>query len=432
VREPPPARPRAQPILHPRATALPPAWGAAPTGPSAILVAQAHSFAQQARLAVTLAWVAGYTNILTLLTCAVVTSHVSGSASNLGFDLANGSWRLAAYAAFLLLTFFSGAVLSGLTTELGRRRAWESIYVLPMTIEAALLAAFALGVHLHDHNVPETGPALYWMTGAASLAMGLQNATITRISSGVVRTTHMTGILTDLGLESVQLLWWVSDRRRNFPPGKPGALAHSLHVHPTAQRLALLAGIFALFCLGAFLGTLAYSAIPTWAMAPPVLFLCWIIFQDIVRPIAEIESSELLGASAGLGLPETLAVYHLRKDQRRRGKVQRMPNLTLWAERLPPGAAVVVLDLADITRLDGNAAVELRAALHHLARTGRRLIIAGLSGEQFEQLRRTGVGELLDPMNVCPDLELAVARALSILMEHHPTPRTPEPAHALR
>ena len=46
-----------------------------------MLVSHAHSFRQQARLAVTLAWVAGYTNIVTLLACGTVTSHVSGTTS---------------------------------------------------------------------------------------------------------------------------------------------------------------------------------------------------------------------------------------------------------------------------------------------------------------------------------------------------------------
>lgn len=361
-----------------------------------------------------------------------MTSHVTGTVSSLGYDIAHGKWALAFYALFLIAAFFLGAVLSGVTTEYGRRRGWESIYILPMAIEAVLLGAFAVGVHLHDHAVTEKGLPLFLMTGAASCAMGLQNATITRISSGVVRTTHMTGVLTDLGLESVQLLWWMRDRARNIPPGSARALAHSLHAHPTARRLALLGGILALFCLGAFLGALAYVHVPIWAMGPPVLLLCWIIFQDAVRPIAEIEPSELLSAGAGLGLPETLAVYHLRRDQRRRGDVQRMPNLTLWAERLPASTLVVVLDLGDITRLDSDSAFELRAALLHLSGTGRRLLIAGLSGEQFEQLRRTGVGELLDPMNVCPDLELAIARALSLLTDDPSEPRRPAGASSLR
>ena len=61
-----------------------------------MLVSQAHSFVQQGRLAITLAWVAGYTNILTILTCGTVTSHISGTTSNLGRDVAERSWGLRA------------------------------------------------------------------------------------------------------------------------------------------------------------------------------------------------------------------------------------------------------------------------------------------------------------------------------------------------
>src|SRR3954452_1591078 len=115
-----------------------------------MFVSQAHSFQQQARLAVTLAWVAGYTNILTVLTCGTVTSHVSGTSSILGRDLSEGSWEKAGFAALLLVTFCAGAAISGFCTELGRRRRWESIYVLPIAVEAFLLALFALSVEIHN------------------------------------------------------------------------------------------------------------------------------------------------------------------------------------------------------------------------------------------------------------------------------------------
>jgi len=179
-----------------------------------MFVTQAHSFTQQARLAITLAWVAGYTNILTVITCGTVTSHVSGTASNLGWYVSEGSWRLAAFAFFLLVSFFLGAAASGFLTELGRRRGWDSIYALPIAVETMLLATLAIGLELHDHGERQSGAPLYWLTGVASLAMGLQNATITRISSGVVRTSHITGVLTDLGLESTQFLLWARPRLR--------------------------------------------------------------------------------------------------------------------------------------------------------------------------------------------------------------------------
>src|SRR3954452_18256678 len=103
-----------------------------------MFVSQAHSFRQQARLAVTLAWVGGYTNLVTLLACNTVTSHVSGTAANLGRELFLGAWPLAGYALFLLSTFFVGAAISGFCTEIGRRRGWDSIYVLPILVETCL------------------------------------------------------------------------------------------------------------------------------------------------------------------------------------------------------------------------------------------------------------------------------------------------------
>lgn len=372
-----------------------------------MFVAQAHSFVQQARLAITLAWIAGYTNILTILTCGHVTSHVSGTTSDFGRAVSEGNWRFVAFLGFLLTSFVVGAAVSGFTTELGRRRGWESIYVLPMAIEALLLAAFALLVEIAPHGTFATGNRLLLMTGIASMAMGLQNATITRISSGVVRTTHVTGVLTDLGLEAVQFFWWIADERRRLA----GAAVRS---HPTAKRLALLISIMGSFALGAGLGTLAFRFGTNLAMFPPVLFLLWIIYQDISRPIAEIEESELVDEAAALGLPPELAIFHVRKDHLRAGRIHRMPNLLAWTDRLPREARVVILDLDVVTQLDENSAIELRAALKKLEMQGRAMVLAGLTPDQYEQLR-DAAGGLLDPLDTCADLELAIARGLNLL-----------------
>lgn len=390
-----------------------------------MFVAQAHSFTQQARLAITLAWIAGYTNIISILACGTVTSHASGTTSNLGRDVVEsfrgtpGAWGLAGYALFLLTTFVLGAILSGLTTELGRRRGWESIYVLPMALEAVLLSIFGLGLEFNEGKPMLDGSIHYWMTGVASAAMGLQNATITRISSGVVRTTHVTGVLTDLGLELVQFLWWASDRARNVPPGSTRSLVRSLHTHTSARRLALLVSIIGSFALGAGLGTLTYDQSPRLSMGPAVLFLIWIVYQDVVRPICEIEASEEMSSDSIAGLPAGLAVFHLRRDKNRKGKVHRLPNLDAWAERLPESTKVAVLDMGEVTQLDGNAAADLRSVLAYLKHRGCTLVVAGISGEQYEQLRRAGAGEYLDPLSVCPDLELAVARGIMLLDQSH-------------
>src|SRR4051812_19166158 len=143
-----------------------------------MLVSHAHSFRQQAKLAVTLAWVAGYTNIVTLLACGTVTSHVSGTTSLLGRDISVGAWGPAGFAVFLLGCFFCGAGVSGFCIELGRRRGWESIFVMPIVIEAVLLGTFAILLELL--GPPARASMMeFLITGMASVAMGLQNATIT-------------------------------------------------------------------------------------------------------------------------------------------------------------------------------------------------------------------------------------------------------------
>jgi ABC-type transporter Mla MlaB component len=148
-------------------------------------------------------------------------------------------------------------------------------------------------------------------------------------------------------------------------------------------------------------------------MVPPVVFLAWNIFHDVKRPIAEIEPSDLVG-NGGMDLDPRLAVFHIRRDASRQGLVHRMPNLQAWAERLPAKAEVVVLDLEQVNQIDANSVLELRAVLHRMRDQHRHLILAGLSHGQVEQLR-SATGDVLDPRDVCPDLELAIAKGLNLL-----------------
>jgi len=399
-----------------------------------VFIVQAHSFKQQARLAITLAWIAGYTNVMTILACGHVTSHVSGTTSDLGRAVAERNWATTGFLLFLLLTFAAGAAASGFVCELGRRRGWESIYVVPMALEASLLTGFALvwefgSVTSSDRGGAGASPtvgAIFLLTGIASIAMGLQNATITRISSGVVRTTHVTGVLTDLGLEFAQFLYMLRDHARQIRASGAGSRAEfsravrAVPAHITSKRLLLLASILGSFALGAGLGTVAFEEARRWAMFPPVLFLLWIVYQDITRPIAEIEPSDLVGGENGIDLDDRLVVYHLRRDSGRtrkalRAKVHRMPNLSAWVDRVPAHVRVLILDLGDAAAIDHNSALELRNVLARLKSEGRALVLAGLSPEQYQQLRKAATGDLLSPLNACSDLELAIARGLNLL-----------------
>lgn len=77
--------------------------------------------------------------------------------------------------------------------------------MLPLLVEAALLLLFGLlGSHLalwEAFFMPVTVILLCFI-------MGLQNAMITKLSGAEIRTTHMTGIVTDLGIELGKLFYW--------------------------------------------------------------------------------------------------------------------------------------------------------------------------------------------------------------------------------
>ncbi len=355
--------------------------------------AQAHSFTQQARLAVSLSWIAGYTNALTLLTCAQVTSHISGTVSQIGVEVAELRWSTSGYLIGLVLVFLLGAFTSGVLTEFGRLRRHQSIYVLPMVVQAAALGLFALLVDWQAEAMLDAADAHIWLTFLPSFAMGLQNATITRISGGVVRTTHVTGVVTDLGLELAKLTFLRLHRRRP----DPRRLAQQ------RWRTVLLASIPASFALGAGLGTLAFDFFEALSMVPAVAFLCFLMVQDLLVPIAPVELRP--GAHDG---PPVVAIYHAEPPPD--GRRFRLPDLSVWAHGLDDHVRVLVLDLADLGAMGERSALELRSLMLHLRDEGRCLVLAGVGPQQLTTLQNAGVLLDFDADDLCQDLPTAMLR----------------------
>jgi len=116
-----------------------------------------------------------------------MTVNVSSLADHLALaDLAATLPHLGLVAAFVL-----GAAASAVLLNAGRRRGMAHIYALSILAEAALLAGLACAVLL---------------SYGLSFLMGMQNVVVTRISDARVRTTHVTGMVTDIGIELGNLL----------------------------------------------------------------------------------------------------------------------------------------------------------------------------------------------------------------------------------
>ena len=146
--------------------------------------------------AIALACIAGMVNVIGYLGFEhQAITHLTGTTSLLGAALAHGDWRAVGHLWGVLIAFCSGAVLSGLiiqdsTLRLGRR------YGVVLALESLLLLI----------AIPLFKQQQIWGALAAAMACGLQNAMATTFSGAVVRTTHLSGMFTDLGIGLGHLL----------------------------------------------------------------------------------------------------------------------------------------------------------------------------------------------------------------------------------
>ncbi|CAH2812456.1 MAG: Putative transmembrane protein [Candidatus Burkholderia crenata] len=144
------------------------------------------------------------------------------------------------------MAFMTGAATSAIMINWGRRRRAQSEYALPLMLEAVLLLVFGLlGSNLENNRT------LFVLATVALLcyAMGLQNAIITKISKAEIRTTHMTGIVTDIGIELGKLFYW------NVSTSGSGVAA----VKADQSRLWLLASLLGMFFTGGLAGALGFK-----------------------------------------------------------------------------------------------------------------------------------------------------------------------------
>lgn len=394
-----------------------------------MLSAGVYSFRLKSRLAVSLSWIGGYTNVITLLFCGITSSHMTGNVTHLGQAFSATNYQGALYFGWVIICFVLGAALSGALVELAQWHNLRSRYSLPLACEAILLSIFSLGVNWHLWRGPGAAMSratLYWMTGAAALAMGLQNATITKISGAVVRTTHLTGVTTDFGLEGAQLLMWFIQKTRNkVGLERAGRVVRLSQRHPSLQRLGVLAGIFWSFLFGVMVGAIVERKALWLAMIPPILFLSFIVIREYLLPIAEVEQMDMLGDPElkGFGidrsfLPPELGFYRLaRPPGRLHRKRYIAPYFSNWVERLPRHWRVIILAIGPQTRFDTNSFLDLEAAVRTLRNNQRRLIICGMSPPQYRALHNLGVTRVLDIEDICPDLEFAVARGIELVRE---------------
>lgn len=196
---------------------------------------------------------AGIINVLGLVTVLHQSvSHMTGNVSMLAMALLDWQWSQVIYlflvvVCYVIGSFYSGLILGNSHFLLGRR------YGLPLS----LVAIFILLCWILLPYFPPY--ALLW----ACVAMGVQNAMISYYKGTIIRTTHLSGVLTDLGLA-------LGYRVRGLHVGKRRVILH----------LLILIGFF----IGGLVATAVYPLLQLNSFLVPVALsfslslVYWVIY----------------------------------------------------------------------------------------------------------------------------------------------------------
>ena len=222
------------------------------------LVGRHRTVKSNRELGFALAFVAGAINAGGFLAVAQYTSHVTGMVSSLADNFALGHLDLVLDAAVAVLSFLLGAICCAVMVNYARRKEMASEYALPLLLEAALILCFGLmGARLSQFEgllVPFTVVLLCFI-------MGLQNAVVTKLSNAVIRTTHMTGIVTDLGIELGKLIYL------NRDPAAAGP------VLADRARIFVLCGLLFSFLSGGIVGAIGFKQLGYTFTVPLAILL---------------------------------------------------------------------------------------------------------------------------------------------------------------
>lgn len=215
-----------------------------------------------------LATIAGFVNSAGFILIGSFTSHVTGNVGRFADDLALGR-SAAALAAVMVVAYFVGALVASIALESNLVRRRSAIYGGLLAVEALLLASFTLLAHLMDTRDPRFHDVQALLL---CVAMGLQNSFVTRLSGAVVRTTHLTGVVTDLGIESARWfrLWRVRLAERTHVRLVVG---DGERIVPQAPRTFLLLTILGAFVAGSALGAIAAVRYHELALLAPTALL---------------------------------------------------------------------------------------------------------------------------------------------------------------
>ncbi|MBL7936849.1 MAG: DUF1275 domain-containing protein [Bacteroidia bacterium] len=212
------------------------------------------------KIASLLSFVAGIVNVAGFLAVQRLTTNVTGHFAFFVDEIFKlNFWQGFIYFLYIFF-FFLGSFVSNLIVEIISKTNDRLIYIIPTIIESLILFFLAIfGQFLIIQN-----PNL--LACSLLFAMGLQNSLVTTISNATVRTTHLTGLFTDLGIELSQLFFYKQKDQKD-------KLYASIKLRLT---------IITFFFLGGLLGGILYSTLKLYVLTiAATVLIIGIIYDDL-------------------------------------------------------------------------------------------------------------------------------------------------------
>lgn len=222
-----------------------------------------RTFAHDLRLATLLSFVAGLVNVTGLLALKTLTTNVTGHFAFFAEEIMRHDYATAVTFLVFTLFFLLGSFLSSFLQEVISLRNPDLSHIFPITLEMVIL--IAVGVF-------GTSTGLFTLGGKMTaffmlLAMGIQNSLVTNISKSTVRTTHLTGLFTDLGIELSQLFFYKKPEE----------------VKKLKTSIFLRLSIISFFFIGCFSGGIVYQILEIKTLFIAAFFLLIAQWYDYMR-----------------------------------------------------------------------------------------------------------------------------------------------------
>ncbi|QRN40671.1 MAG: DUF1275 domain-containing protein [Neisseriaceae bacterium] len=209
-------------------------------------------------LAYFMAFSGGTINTVGFFSFNKYTSHMSGELASMSNDVFLGKWYLVLTSFLCVLAFVLGSAHSSWIIIWTKKHRYRSSYALSMWIEATYLIIFGLiGYKLYISTT-----LIYILIILMCFIMGMHNAVLTILSKGVIRTTHMTGHITDVGIELSKIIYNLGLKKENKD-----------RTPINIPKIKLLMGIIISFVIGGYVGTWGFFELGYKIVLPIALFL---------------------------------------------------------------------------------------------------------------------------------------------------------------